>query len=155
MSAFITVAVDDQQLRDRFDRLRARATDLRVVMGQIGEFLTESTRHRFSTRLDPEGNAWLPVSPAYAKVKAAGLATSEPGDAKSRDPARLLFLAGQLHDGIAYQAGSLNVTVGSPEKYAAVHQFGFKGIPARPYLGVSKDDLAEVCALLEDHLIAG
>ena len=82
----------------------------------------------------------------------------------------------RLRDSIDYAATPTKVMVGSNLPYARIHQYGgtirpkkakrliFKGpggekivakqvtIPARPYLGVSKADMEEVRATMEDFL---
>ena len=44
--------------------------------------------------------------------------------------------------------------VGARTVYAAVHQFGYEEIPARPYLGLSIDDRRDLGELI-DHFIRG
>ncbi len=48
-----------------------------------------------------------------------------------------------------------SVEVGSNLEYAAVHQFGYKNIPARPYLGVSESDGRRVLQRVERAILAG
>lgn len=153
-SAAITVAVNDTAVKAKLERLVTQGKNLRVVMGDIGFFLEESTRHRFSTGLDPDGNAWAPVSPEYALRKATGQIKIAGGSVAARSATDLLRLTGQMESQITHQADDRSVTIGSPELYAATHQFGRDNIPARPFLGVSETDLQEVLALLEDHLTA-
>ena len=37
-----------------------RARNMRPVLGEIGEDMTESTKQRFSTATAPDGSAWAP-----------------------------------------------------------------------------------------------
>lgn len=150
--AAITIAVDDSALKAKFDRLVAQGNNLRVVMGDIGEYLVESTRHRFSTQVDPDGEAWQPLSPEYARRKNQGKVKVGGTPIRDRSSDDLLLLTGNLEDQIAAQSGDTEVIVGSPARYAATHQFGRENIPARAFLGLSVDDLREVSAIIEDHL---
>lgn len=54
----------------------------------------------------------------------------------------LLRLSHDLRQGIhVQQSGSDSVRIGSPAKYAATHQLGRGGIPARPFFPVRNDQL--------------
>lgn len=151
-AAAIVVTVDDKAVHEALKRLADRGANLRPVLDEIGEHLLETTQHRFSERQGPDGEAWPAVSAKYAARKAAGKATREKGDARTRDPADLLLLTHHLFDNMARQTDANSVTVGSPEVYAATHQFGRGAIPARPFLGASTDDLRAILGLLQDHL---
>ena len=93
-------------------------------------------------------------------AKGAGLLTSKkPLIGKSK----------RLSTEINYQASATQVTIGSPMEYAAVHQFGvlrgalgrtkrgspipWGDIPARPFLGVSEADKADILEILQNPLL--
>ena len=64
-----------------------------------------------------------------------------------------------LKDSIDYAATSDKVMVGSNLPYARIHQLGGKtgkghkvDMPARPYLGVSEEDMDEVRETMADFL---
>lgn len=52
------------------------------------------------------------------------------------------------------QSEQWSVLVGADREYAGVHQWGYKpkNIPARPYLGLSSDDIADLTELAEIFL---
>lgn len=152
-AALVTITVDDAAVLAKLRQLADRASNLETPMREIGEHLLESTRHRFSTQIGPQGEPWPAVTPAYAARKLGGKVTSSRGDAKSRDPSQLLLLTHHLFDNLSYQADGKSVTLGSPEVYAATHQFGRGPIPARPFLGVSQDDQAIIVEIIEGHLL--
>ncbi len=60
----ITIAIDDQQVRQAFSNLIASGRSPRPVLQQIGEMLVDSTKQRFGTATAPDGTPWAPNSPA-------------------------------------------------------------------------------------------
>lgn len=146
--ARITVDLDLQEMTGR---LRGVATSLQQPAGllrAIGAGMAENVRHRMDRGVDPQGQAWKPLSPAYAEIKKG------PG---------ILRESLKLQRSITFEAGTKQVVVGSNRVYAAIQQFGgtvvpknakalvFKlggrvikakkvTIPARPYLGLGADD---------------
>ena len=104
----------------------------------IGEMLVSSTQQRFEDGKGSDGKPWKP----------SARATSESG--------QTLVDTGRLRASIGYQASDKAVVVGTNAVYGAIHQFGGEAgrghklkLPARPYLGISKEDRAEAKAILE------
>nr|DAE60148.1 MAG TPA: virion morphogenesis protein [Caudoviricetes sp.] len=145
-----------------FDRALSRAGhklgDTQSLMEVVGETLESSTRQRFEEGKSPEGEPWEPSG----RVRATG------GKTLNRE--------GDLKKSITSKATPHEVRVGSALPYARIHQKGgtirpkkgkflkFRGlndeevfvkevtIPARPYLGVSSEDMEEVRAVMADFL---
>lgn len=118
-------------------------SDLRLerLFDILGSEIEGQTRRRLtSEKTDPAGESWHEWTEAYAAVR----------------PKRggLLDLDGGLVDSIAYETSSDAITVGSNLVYALVHQDGDEdlGIPARPYLGVSDENLADLGQLVIDFI---
>lgn len=129
-----------------------------ALMESVGDALVSGTLKRFDEKKDPKGKPWTPSRRAM-----------EEGGETLTD-------SGRLRRSIDYAATSDKVMVGSNLAYARIHQKGgeitpkkakklvFKGrdgkavavdkvnIPARPYLGVSKEDLEEVKSTMADFL---
>lgn len=121
-----------------------------ALMESIGEALVSGTLKRFDAEEDPQGRKWEP----------SGRASEEGG--------QTLTSKGRLRDSIDRVATPDKVMVGSNLAYARIHQEGgiitpknakklvFTGrggkkvavdkvsIPARPYLGVSEEDMDDV-----------
>ena len=175
--AHIAATVTDAQARAMLARLGEPGTQ--DLMPRLGEYLQASTQKRFKSQTAPDGTAWAPLQPRYARRKKY-----------AKD--KILTLRGYLRSGIHYQVtGDAEVQVGSNTKYAAIHQFGgaiekparqatvryrseagrvlFAGkkhqgaterqvtipahqvnMPARPYLGISAADDAEIRAIILD-----
>lgn len=135
----------------------AKLTDPRPMLLDIGEALVNSTRDRFSAQRGPDGQTWKSLSPRYLETK-------------SPNPGKILQRRGDLVRQIFPQVEGATLLVGTDRVYGAVHQFGaLKGafgktrrgapipwgdIPARPFLGISDDDAAEIIAITRDHLQA-
>lgn len=114
---------------------------LQRLFDVLGGELENQTRRRISSeKTDPDGETWDEWSEAYEKVRP--------------QKGGLLDLDGGLVDSIAHETSSDAITVGSNLVYALVHQDGWeeKKIPARPYLGVSDENLADLGQLVIDFI---
>lgn len=157
MTATMHITIDDAAVKGALTRLIAAGVGLRPVLDEIGASLLASTQQRFEDGKSPAGAAWKP------SIRA------------SRDGGATLVDRGHLRDSMTHRASDNEVEVGTNVLYAAVHQFGatinaktsqglrFKigdrfitkqsvTIPARPFLGISEDDAAEIQEILADHL---
>lgn len=132
--------------RRALDRLsRARTERLLDVLGSEAE--SQTRRRIIEEKTDAAGEKWEEWSDDYAAHRPA--------------KGGLLELDGDLADSITYIVGDDVVEVGSNLVYAHRHQAGDEGddgIPARPYLGVSEENLADFGDLtikfLEKELLA-
>lgn len=174
--ALIQIDVDDREVLDVLARLARRAGDLSPALKQIGEDMVDSTRRRFATGTAPDGSRWAPNSqttllrylgskdrPKGVFGKRDGKLTAKGvGVALGKKP---LVDSGNLASTINYRVvdGGRTLLVGSPQKYAAVQQFGadkgslgkgapWGNIPARPFLGISADDRADILDVLQRYL---
>lgn len=127
----------------------------------IGEILKESTVERFSTKKAPDEKKWQQSKSSIAKGKTT------------------LLDSAILRNSIKYRANAKGVVIGTNTIYAATHQLGDtrtikaktrKGlrfniagqwfnkkvvkitIPARPFLGISNDDMKEIESTMIDIL---
>lgn len=144
------------------DKALGRATgklgNTQALMESVGEALVSGTKKRFDEKKDPEGTPWKPSRRALEKG------------------GKTLMHSGRLRRSIDYAATSDKVMVGSNLAYARIHQKGGEitpkkakklvskdsdgktvavdavTIPARPYLGVSKEDMEDVKATMADFL---
>lgn len=136
-------------------------TDMTPVMEDLGELLTTSTKDRFPTGTAPDGSKWAPKS--QTTLDRYGARKSNRVDVRP-----LFGPTGLLSQQIYHEAGPTGVSWGSNLIYAAVMQFGaaqgafgsmsngspipWGNIPARPFIGVSAEDAANITATLEDWL---
>lgn len=136
--------------------------DKKKINAAIGEGVRESTLERFKTSKGPDDKTW----------KTSIRAATEGG--------RTLVQTAQLRNSIRSKSDASGFAVGTNAKHAATHQFGEQGrtirarraktlrfqvggrwvskkkvkinIPARPYLGLSDDDMREIKGTVEDFI---
>lgn len=127
--------IDD--LRGAFKRLdklsRLPASGVRV----LGFTLRDQTRERFNTKTGPGGEGWAPYAVSTLERK---LAEGEEPD--------LLSVTRRLRRSFKVEAKTGSGQMGTDVEYARAHQDGTKRIPAREFLGIDGDNLAE----LDDRL---
>lgn len=140
---------NDKEVIAALQRLADSGGDLSSPLRAIGESLMESTKHRFETTEDPDGEPWLLNS---------AISTLLNDDKKGDRP--LTGETGSLMDTINWQLHEGGVEIGSPMEYAAMQQFGgtksefphlWGDIPARPFLGISNEDEQMILDTLSDH----
>ena len=154
--ARIEVTFDDGEAAGALNLLASRAGDMTPAMRDIGEHLLNNTRERFAEERAPDGTPWAPLSETTKKRK-------------RRHADKILTESGALRGhGLVYRAGRSEVEVGSPLVYAGTHQFGaargafgstsrddpipWGDIPARPFLGLSGGDRAEIQEIIANRL---
>lgn len=170
--ALIEITVDDREVLDVLAKLARRAGDLSPALREIGEDLTASAQRRFATGTSPDGARWAPNSQTTllrwlgGKDRPKGLTgkltKTGIGAVMGKKP---LVDSGNLAGSIHYQLadGGRTLLVGSDAKYAAVQQFGAQrgslgggapwgDIPARPYLGISANDRADILEVVRGYL---
>lgn len=136
--------------------------DKKSINAALAEGVRESTLERFKQSKDPSGKKW----------RTSIRASSENG--------KTLILSSQLRNSIKSVSDATGFAVGTNAKHAATHQFGEPGrtirarkkktlrfmvdgqwiskkqvrirIPARPFLGLSDEDMREMKATVEDFI---
>lgn len=144
-------AVGLGQLREELAGFAARGGDLTPAMRSIGEALLTETRERFRAGKDPRGQPWAPLSEATKRKK-------------KRNKEKILIYRGHLLGTLAIgQVTGKSVEIGSTRIYGGTHQFGAaKGsfgapipwgdIPARPFLGLSRQSTASIARIIARHI---
>lgn len=118
---------------------------MHLLLSDIGEYLLGSTQDRAGREVSPDGTPWPVLSPRYAKRKE-----------KKRPGAKMLVLDSHLlGDRLSWQVDDETLYVGTSAKYGAIQQFGGRGIPPRPWLGIDRQDEEEILALTRHHLLMG
>lgn len=153
------IDVDDAQVLGALRRLiNEVGVHTAPTMGSIARLGENATRQRFSTQTGPDGQRWKPS----LRAQLTG--------------GRTLTKDGHLADSISSTYGKDYAEWGVNRIYAAIHQFGgvikaktagalkfpIPGggfavvkqvtMPARPYLGVSEDDRADILDVLERRI---
>lgn len=173
MTTAITIRLDTLRVSEVLTRLAAGARNPAPLYKAIGEDLVQSTRERFATSTAPDGSRWAPNTQATFLAhlarfsgtarKDGRLSAKGSGVVMGKKP--LVGESHQLATQIYYNITAGGLEVGSPMEYAAMQQFGGKkaefphlwgDIPARPFLGLSRQDEdtieVEALAYLEDLL---
>lgn len=140
-----------------FDRLQRALRRFKYpdqdLMEAIGATLESQTRRRIQEeKASPEGEPWQEWSEEYVSRPHGSKEHASTVPHSTKSPAgghSYLQLFGHLLDSILYEATSEDVTWGSNVEYAAVHQLGYKAIPPRPYLGLSRDNEEEIAEIIE------
>ncbi|KDD80912.1 phage virion morphogenesis protein [Glaesserella parasuis] len=137
----IHIKLDADQALRGLHRTAQNLQQGKKLFGVLGETLRSIHKDRFEKeQASPDGEKWTPLSAKYQAKKR-----------KNAD--KILIHDGYLKNLLRFQATNEGVTFGSDRKYARLHHFGSNkasgkgsGIPARPWLGVSKKN--------EDYLLA-
>lgn len=124
-----------------------RLRDINPVLEEIGASNLTETQMRFEAEKDPEDQAWQELSDATLEYRKGA-------------PPRILRDQGNLYDSLTYSVLPYrSVSVGTNKTYARIHQLGGLAgrrrrtkIPARPYLGLSKEGAREILDIVTDHL---
>lgn len=141
--ASIDIKYDDREVVSALKRLTQAGGDLSAAFAEIGEHLIRSHQDRFARGVDPDGNQWEPLDP---KTQAR----------KKKNADKVLIESGDLMGLLHYNASDDALEFGTDRIYGATHQFGdaSRNIPARPFLGISSEDEAEILNIIEDHIAA-
>lgn len=130
-----SIEVNNSEVLAALNRLAQNVENVRPALLEIGEALVESTKQRFVNESGPNNIPWARNS-------------QETIQRKGRD--QPLTEHGTLGDTINYQVSGKELQVGSNLEYAEANQFGL-GVIARPFLGLSNDDNAEILNILNDY----
>jgi len=151
----ITITVNDAEVRNALNALRDKMKDLKRPLREIGRVMQLSTERRFVDGKDPDNHMWL----FNADWVAAIWAHDKKRSSWDKKP---LVWHGHLRDSIHYQVSAFALLVGTNSEYGADMQFGCLkywkrikrnvNVPARPFLGVSKQDRVDILEILFDHL---
>jgi phage gpG-like protein len=177
--AAFEVTFDDAAFLAGLDRVQAGLADPTPLLRILGAYGTDSTVRRFATQAGPDGTAWHALLPAYADIKAAMGGSPDilrfSGDLMNSQHyetgADLVRWGSGLPYARAQQFGAVIVpkearalsfvlggrfargnsgAMGMTQAYL-VHVQSVT-LPARPYLGLSLDDRAEIVGLTKDYI---
>ncbi|MDH4122377.1 MAG: phage virion morphogenesis protein [Deltaproteobacteria bacterium] len=121
---------------------RMAGTDMHGLLDALGGMVAAQTQQRIAKdKTSPDGKPWAPWSERYRHSRHVGHS----------------LLMGEIHllQSIQHLVSGHQVQIGSNLVYAAIHQFGGAavgkpGLPARPYLGLSDKDLADIEQIVDN-----
>ena len=115
--ARLSLLIDDKSAMESLRRLRGIAVWPQPLLRAIGVGMVRDTDARLGGTIDPDGNAWPALNPAYSAIKR--------GTGMLRESGQRGGLAGSL----SFSTGRGVVEWGSNKIYAAILQFGGKIVP--------------------------
>lgn len=177
----INIKYDDSKITADLRKLQEATGNLTPAFREIKEVLIESTKNRFKTSTAPDGSQWEPNSQTtyemllerrsgdYEDGKRIGTKKGyirKDGRVSARSATMLagkkpLIDGGYLMEQIEGRIEGQTLEIYSNREYAAMQQFGgtkaefphlWGDIPARPFLGISAADEAEILRIINQHI---
>ena len=126
------------------DAMLSRLANPRPFLDEVAEILRVSTVRRITTtKTSPDGQAWAPWAVATARARAK----------RGTAAGGLLNESGRLANSIRGMVTGKSAVVGSEGVgYAKYLQTGTNKMPARPFVGISKDDSSQIHKSLRAYL---
>jgi len=110
----ITIKIDTSQITVNLQKVLDGLKDTSKLREGIGVYLLRTTKERIKSQGPaPDGESWQPLSSAYLRAKRQN----------NKDRGMLQY-EGHLFETLSYQLTDDGVVVGTPQPYAAIHQFG-------------------------------
>jgi len=173
--ATLSIKIQDDRVRELLSRIQQRLTDLTPVFREIGEIVRESVMRNFAESRAPDGSAWKPSRRALAQggrtlIRRAILRNSihvQPFSNRVCVGTPVAYAAVHQFGAQRGSFGTVAATVRAHvrrSRKGGTHQvrqhtrqqkLPWGDIPARPFLGVRKDDWSEIRNALTDYLING
>jgi phage virion morphogenesis protein len=132
--------INDRILVEKMKKMRARCLDARPAFKKIAARMLAATHRNFDNQKSPEGVAWKGLS--------------EETRLRRGDDARILEDSGDLRQRCESKHTGTVALVTNSLPYARVHQKGYKkkNIPARPFLGLTKEGNQKYKKIVKDYL---
>ncbi len=139
----VSFSMDMSNMRRGIDKAIAHIRNRRTLAEELGEAFVSSVKERFEKGKGPDGRPWVKSQ-------------------RAEKGGQTLVDSGLLRNSIGYEASPLAVVIGTPQIYGRIHQKGGQAgrnhavtIPARPFLGFSKEDMQEAEAIIQDFIARG
>jgi phage virion morphogenesis protein len=156
-----TITIDDGEVTRALDLVLAAGRDTAPIMKILAQVLVRQTKDRIKDGKTPQGTPFAPLNPLYRKTK--------------KGPGILRGATGHLRNLIAASNDATQARASTALPYARIHQFGGTirpknapalifsmggedfavqsvTIPARPYMGISPGNRAEIVDTIADWL---
>lgn len=179
--AMLEVVIDTTAVGKALNDLIERLGDLTTPLNDIAEYLHQSTDDRFTKQVAPDGSPWAPLAPSTLARKKGGRILRNKGTLQ--DTLRHLVSNNELAFGTDRPYGAIHQYGGKIEQAARSQQVYFRQgkdgsvgnrfvkkrqsnfaqwitrgshdteIKARPYLGLSAEDDAEILVIIRNYLL--
>ncbi|MGY3910752.1 phage virion morphogenesis protein [Aeromonas piscicola] len=147
----LDISIDTANIQAAFARFQAMGENPRIITRQIAGILADSSEQAFADERDPEtGAPWADLTPRHQARRKKG----------GHWPGRILQVKGLLATSLTTGYSPTTAWIGSPMKYAAIHQLGgTAGMPpgpaaisARPYMGLDGVARQEILQAIQGAL---
>ena len=146
-ASFEITGIEDVKIT--FQAIAAAAGDMTEVLDQASAIILNKVRTRFLNTEAPDGSQW-PVS-AASLIRATTKGQTVGG--KTFKDGKTLFMSGKLFHSIQAMKQSKNSrAIYTNIHYASYHNDGTKKLPARVFLGFSKEDINIIQKLANKRL---
>ncbi|WP_064116761.1 phage virion morphogenesis protein [Pseudomonas fluorescens] len=178
----LDVVIDTTNIGKALGELSERLGDLTTPLNDIAEYLHQSTDDRFSRQVAPDGTPWAPLAPSTLARKKGGRILRDKGTLQdtmrhSVSNNELAFGTDRIYGAIHQFGGKIEHAARSQQVYFRQGKHGSVGnrfvqkrksnfaqwvtrgahstdIAARPYLGLSSEDVGEIVWIIKDYLLA-
>jgi len=164
--------IDDREIVKALDRLHAKAGRMAPAMKNIGEVLLRSTQDRFSSQTDPDGRPWQRLKASTIASKALRGHSDKILRQRGYLSDSIRYQANEggvrigtnrIYSAIHQFGGKTKPHVIRPKNKKALAWPGARHparavnhpgseIPARPFLGISRQDRDRILEVAGDHL---
>ena len=140
------VSVNIKELETLTKKLKGYAltpTQENNLLKSLGvEIETQISERIESTKRDPEGKTWADIADKTRRYLLKHFPSARPP----------LWRTGELLDTIESQVSGGVLLTGATKEYAGFLQDGTKRMPARPFIGLSAQDIADLADLIDAWL---
>ncbi len=113
--------------------------DISFLTGKISKDMEKEVDMRFRNEVDPEGKPWKGLKSRSIISKYNSGLKKKKGRKAVKDRSKILQNTGRLKRSIQARNTRTEAIVGTNIKYAATHNFGYRRIPQRRFMGLSRD----------------
>jgi phage virion morphogenesis protein len=137
------VTIRSEDLINNLNKLITRLADRKVVLRQVGELYKDDINRRIIfQKTDPDGVPWAPWAKSTARARLL----------KGTAGRGLLYDGGKLARSFRVVVGKDEVSVGTNVSYAPYLEFGTGRMPARRFMGLSKEAAASISDTLRNYI---
>ena len=170
MVARLDIRVQDQEVSRLLNRALRRSQDLTPAMRKVSGVLASAVDDAFELMRDPLTlNRWPDLTATTKSLRRQPRSRRGRTIPSSGPPYRILIDTAILVNSFTTEHGKDFALVGTNVKYAPTHQYGaakgkfgsdrygrsipWGNVPARPFLGVTEDDLEEIRDILRRYIL--
>ena len=129
MDILVSIDGEEQALASLDGLTQFQAEQLLTVVADM--VAGQNRRRVFEDNKGPNGEAWPPLSPAYA-------------NSPKKRGKKMLVLSGNMGRSIGYEVSGDTAWIGPSAHYSGYVHYGTRKSPARPFVGVSEANRAEI-----------